>query len=258
MITLKSDREIKRIKKAGSVVAEILRRIQSRVESGMTTGDIDELVTLWLRDYDSAEAACLGYRGFPKSICVSVNDEVVHGIPSSGRKLKSGDVVSLDFGVYLEGFYADSALTFQIPPFDKDVTRFIDVCREALEEGADQAVAGNRIGDISAAIQRSVESRDFHVVKSLVGHGIGKNLHEDPQVPNYGSSEEGVPLQEGMVIAIEPMINMGGSEVKTLDDEWTIVTLDGSLSAHFEHTIAVSSNGPKILTLTNDRGITQQ
>jgi methionyl aminopeptidase len=253
MIHLKSKREIESIKTAGLVVAEILDRIQSEVEPGMTTTDLNRMTDEMLNKYDSARSAFLGYRGFPKSICVSLNDEVVHGIPSPSRIITEGDVVSLDYGVHMDGFYADSAVTFQIPPVDPEVGKFLDVCRKALDEGIKKAIIGNRIGDISSAIQKEVESNGFNVVKSLVGHGIGKDLHEEPQIPNYGNSEEGVFLQEGMVLAIEPMINMGGAEVKTLDDEWTIVTVDGSLSAHFEHTMVVTGNGPDLLTVKGER-----
>jgi methionyl aminopeptidase len=253
MITLKSEKEINKIRKAGAVVAEILERIQKRIEVGMTTDDLNELTSLWLREYDSAEPAFLGYRGFPKNICVSINDEVVHGIPSPHRKIQKGDVVSLDFGVCMAGYYADAALTFQVPPREPAVEHFLGVCREALGAGVAQAIDGNRIGNISSAIQETVESNAFQVVRSLVGHGIGKNLHEEPQIPNFGTPEEGVLLHDGMVLAIEPMINMGGSEVRTLDDEWTIVTMDGSLSAHFEHTIVVTRNGPEILTIAGER-----
>lgn len=253
MIALKSGREIECIKRAGMVVAEVLDNIQRTVTSGMTTQDVDDFTNELLNKYNSAEPAFLGYRGFPKSICVSINEQVVHGIPSRDKIIGEGDVVSLDFGVCMKGYYADAAVSFQVPPFDPEVQRFLSTCKEALQAGLEKTLVGNRVGDISSAIQKTVESSGYNVVKSLVGHGIGRNLHEEPQVPNYGNSEEGILLQEGMVLAIEPMINMGASGVKTLDDEWTIVTIDGSLSAHFEHTVVVKREGPDVLTVSAER-----
>lgn len=255
MVTLKSHSEIEHIRKAGEVVALVLGEIQKRVEPGITTEEIDRLTNEIVANQDSAKPAFLGYRGFPKSICISLNNEVVHGIPSPKRKVREGDLVSLDFGVTMNGYYADAALTFQVPPEQPDVTRFLRICSDALEAGIQQAVPGKRIGHISSAIQKTVEPAGFFVVKSLVGHGIGRNLHEEPQVPNYGNPEEGILIVEGMVLAIEPMINMGTSEVRTLEDEWTIVTTDGSLSAHFEHTIVVKRDGPQILTISRERAL---
>lgn len=252
MIALKSGSEIERIKKSGFVVADLLEGIQKRIEPGMTTEDIDVFINEILSGHDSAKPAFLGYRGFPKSICISLNDEVVHGIPSVHRKIEPGDVVSLDFGVYMGGYYGDAAVSFQVPPMNSEVTGFLRVCRDALEVGIEQTRVGNRVGHISSAIQEKVESNGFNVVRSLVGHGVGKNLHEEPQVPNHGSPADGVLLQEGMVLAIEPMINMGSADIKTLDDEWTVVTADGSLSAHFEHTVAVRKDGPQVLTANKD------
>lgn len=250
MVILKSRREIERIRKSGEIVALVLEEIQKRIEPGITTEEIDKLSTGIVTKHDSARPAFLGYRGFPKSICISLNDEVVHGIPSPMRKVREGDVVSLDFGVAKNGYYADAALTFQVPPENPDVTRFLKTASEALEAGIKNAMPGKRIGDISAAIQETVERAGYSVVRSLVGHGIGRNLHEEPQVPNHGIPGEGLLLEEGMVLAIEPMINMGTSEVKTLEDEWTIVTADGSLSAHFEHTVVVTKDGPEVLTVS--------
>ncbi len=252
MITLKSPREIERIRHAGAIVAEVLGQLRHSVEPGMTTGQVDAGAKEITKSFDSARPAFLGYRGFPKSICVSVNSEVVHGIPSPARTISAGDLVSLDFGVFTGGYYADSAISFQVAPDEPEVLKFLEVCRSALSAGIEQAVPENRIGDISWAIQSTVESEGYFVVRSLVGHGIGKNLHEEPQIPNFGDPDQGVLLQEGMVLAIEPMINMGTSEVRTLEDDWTIVTVDGSLSAHFEHTIVVTSDRPEILTAVDE------
>lgn len=253
MITLKSPREIGRMRHSGAIVAEVLERVRRFIEPGMTTEQIDRYTTELTGSFDSARPAFLGYRGFPKSICISINEQVVHGIPSGEKIIQAGDLVSLDFGVSKDGYYADSAISFQVPPLEPEVSKFLDVCRNALSAGIENALPGNRIGDISWAIQNTVESQGYFVVKSLVGHGIGKNLHEEPQIPNFGNPGEGVLLQEGMVLAIEPMINMGTSEVRTLEDDWTIVTVDGSLSAHFEHTIVVNEGVPSILTMVNER-----
>jgi methionyl aminopeptidase len=255
LITLKSQNEIELIRESGELVARVLEEIRNRIEPGLTTDDIDRLAREIVEKHDSAKPAFLGYRGFPKSICISLNNEVVHGIPSPRKKIKEGDVVSLDFGVVMNGYYADAALTLQVPPESTEVKMFLATCSDALEAGIRNAVPGKRIGDISSAIQKTVEGAGFSVVKSLVGHGIGRNLHEEPQIPNYGNPGEGILLMEGMVLAIEPMINMGTSDVNTLADEWTIVTGDGDLSAHFEHTVVVSRGGSRILTVSREKAL---
>ncbi len=231
---------------SGKLVAEILLEIRNRIKPGVTSQELDQLATR-LSLKKKARPAFKGYHGFPFSLCVSVNEEVVHGFPS-GRRLVDGDIVSLDFGVYLDGYYGDAALTQAVGQTTPQAEKLIRVTREALFKGLDQVRAGRRVGDISFAVQQYVESHKFSVVRQFVGHGIGKSLHEDPQVPNFGEEGRGILLKPGMVLAIEPMVNAGSSEVEIKADGWTAVTKDRSLSAHFEHTIAITENGSRILT----------
>jgi len=214
---------------------------------GMTTADIESFVDDAIRSR-GAIAAFRGYRGYPSSVCVSVNDQVIHGIPSRSTRLNNGDIVGVDLGVVLDGFYGDAAVTIAVGDIQPEAARLMEVTEKALYLGIQAAVAGNRIGDISSAIQEHVEANGFSVVRAFVGHGIGRSLHEDPQVPNFGRRGQGLRLKEGMTLAIEPMVNAGGHEVRILEDGWTALTSDGSLSAHFEHTIAVTKHAPKILT----------
>ncbi len=247
MIQYKSSREIEKIRKAGRVVVEILDLISENVRPGVTTRKLDSLATEHFKK-KNARPAFLGYQGFPASICVSVNDEVVHGIPGD-KTLVEGEIVSVDVGAVVDGYFGDSARSFAVGTVNSKAKRLLSATEEALNRGIKACVVGNRLGDLSSAIQSYVESEGFSVVRDLVGHGIGKKMHEEPQVPNFGEPGTGIELKEGLVVAIEPMINAGGYKVRVLSDGWTIVTDDGSLSAHFEHTVAITSNGPEILTL---------
>lgn len=231
---------------SGKLVAEILMEIRGRIKPGVTTQELD-LLAARLSLKKKARPAFKGYHGFPFSLCVSVNEEVVHGFPS-GRRLREGDIVSLDFGVFHDGYYGDAALTQAVGKITPQAEELIKVTRESLFKGLEQMRAGRRLGDISFAVQQYVESHKFSVVRQFVGHGIGKSLHEDPQVPNFGEEGRGIFLKPGMVLAIEPMVNAGSSEVEIKADGWTAVTKDRSLSAHFEHTIAITENGFRILT----------
>lgn len=250
MITLKSAREIEVMRSANVIVAEILAELRDKVAAGVTTLELDSLAEE-LTYKKKATPAFKGYqmagRVYPRSLCVSVNEEIVHGIPS-GRVLKDGDIVGLDFGVIYEGFYGDSAVTVGVGTITEDARRLMQVTEQALYRGIEHLRDGKRLGDLSSAIQQMIEGAGFSVVRSFVGHGIGKRLHEDPPVPNYGEAERGIRLKEGMVLAIEPMVNAGSSEVKMKEDGWTAVTGDGSLSAHFEHSVAITQNGPYILS----------
>ena len=250
MITLKSAREIEVMRRANVIVAEILAELRDKVAAGVTTLELDSLAEE-LTYKKKATPAFKGYqmagRVYPRSLCVSVNEEIVHGIPS-GRVLKDGDIVGLDFGVIYEGFYGDSAVTVGVGAITEDARRLMQVTEQALYRGIEHLRDGKRLGDLSSAIQQMIEGAGFSVVRSFVGHGIGKRLHEDPPVPNYGEAERGIRLKEGMVLAIEPMVNAGSSEVKMKEDGWTAVTGDGSLSAHFEHSVAITQNGPYILS----------
>ncbi|MGO9015913.1 MAG: type I methionyl aminopeptidase [Dissulfurispiraceae bacterium] len=247
MIIVKSKREIEKIAAACRIVAEILKNLKSFIAVDITTADIEAYVKDQIKKRN-AISAFMGYRGYPASTCTSVNDQVVHGIPSRMSRLKSGDIISIDLGVVLEGFYGDAALTFPVGVVDDEARKLMSVTEEALYAGIKNAVVGNRVSDISAAIQQHVESNGFSVVRAFVGHGIGRSLHEDPQVPNFGESGRGPRLKEGMTLAIEPMVNAGCADVNILDDGWTAVTADGRLSAHFEHTIAITKSVPVILT----------
>jgi methionyl aminopeptidase len=249
MIYIKTPTEIDRIREACRLVAATLEEARKWVNPGVTTAEIDSKIERFIRAAGGTPAF-LGYQGFPGSSCVSINDEVVHGIPSKKRSLKDGDIVGIDIGVKLDGFFGDAARTFPVGKVTKRVEELLEVTREALDDGVREARPGNRVGDISAAIQRRAEAGGVSIVRNLVGHGVGKHLHEEPAVPNFGKKGEGALLEPGMVLAIEPMLNLGTHEVRTLLDGWTIVTIDGSYSAHFEHTVAILEAGPEALTLT--------
>jgi methionyl aminopeptidase len=246
VIVCKSAGEIEKMRAANALVAGVLAELAAMVRPGVTTQDLDAVAERLVREA-GAEPAFKGYRGYPATLCASVNEQVVHGIPS-GRQLVEGDIVSLDMGVKLNGFYGDSAVTVPVGQIGEDAQRLLGVTQEALARGIAQVRVGNRISDIGHAIQQHVESHGFSVVREFVGHGIGAALHEEPQIANYGEPGRGPRLAEGMVLAIEPMVNMGRPAVKVLADGWTAVTRDGSLSAHFEHTVAVTAPGPLILT----------
>lgn len=248
MIILRSPAEIEKIKSACRIVAEILRRLIEHIQPGVTTWDLNA-ISEDLAAKKNAKPAFKGYHGYPYALCTSVNEQVVHGMPSKHRKLKEGDLISLDFGVVVDGYYGDSAITRPVGTISDEAAMLCAVTEESLYEGISRALAGNRLSDISHAIQEYVEKRGFSVVREFVGHGIGQHLHESPQIPNYGPPGKGVRLKPGMVLAIEPMINSGVPDVEIMEDQWTAVTLDRKLSAHFEHTIAVTENGPEILTL---------
>ena len=235
------------MRRPNQLVARILAELAAAVAPGVTTEDLDALAEKRAREA-GAEPAFKGYHGFPATLCVSVNDEVVHGIPSAKRVLKSGDIISIDMGVKLGGFYGDSAVTVPVGEVPKGVTHLLDVTRKSLEKAIEKVQVGGRVSVIGHAVQSWVEAHGFSVVREFVGHGIGQALHEEPQIPNYGKPGRGPVLAEGMVLAIEPMVAMGRPETKVLKDGWTAVTRDGSLAAHFEHTVAVTKNGPLILT----------
>ncbi|HKA63355.1 MAG TPA: type I methionyl aminopeptidase [Methylomirabilota bacterium] len=248
-VYLRGKEEIDAIREAARLVARTLAMLSREVRPGVSTARLDELAEAFIRDH-GARPAFKGYRGFPASICPSINEEVVHGIPGP-RTLAEGDIVGMDVGVEKDGYYGDAACTFPVGTVGPEVERLLQVTREALMRGVAQAKAGNRVGDISHAIQSHVEAHGYSVVRSLVGHGIGRHMHEEPQVPNYGTPDRGPRLMAGQVLAIEPMVNVGAPDVVTRPDGWTVVTKDGSLSAHFEHTVAVGTEGPEILSLSD-------
>lgn len=250
MISLKTPAEIEAMARAGRIIGKLFEELPSHVEAGVSTADLDRFVEEYIRSHEGAVPAFKGLYGFPASACISVNHEVVHGIPSPRRVLEDGDIVSVDVGVKLEGWYADSARTLPVGEIDEETARLLDVTQQALDAGIAQARAGNRLGDIGHAVQTVAEEAGFGVVRDLVGHGIGREMHEEPQVANWGRPGRGVRLAVGMVLAIEPMINAGTPEVRTLSDRWTVVTLDHARSAHFEHTVAIEETGPRILTGT--------
>jgi methionyl aminopeptidase len=247
MIHLKSAREIEIMRGASKIVAEILLELRENVRDGISTADVDRIAEdLTLKK--KAKPAFKGYRGFPASLCISINEQVVHGIPSSKRILKNGDIVGLDFGVIYDGYYGDSAMTVAIGEVSAEVDRLLKVTEQCLYRAIEQAVAGNFISDISTAVQKLADTNNYGIVREFCGHGIGRSLHEDPPVLNYVQNGKGPKIKPGLVLAIEPMINLGTDKVKILEDGWTVVTADGKPSAHFEHTIAVTQNGPEILT----------
>ncbi len=248
MIVLKTSRELKIMREACRISANALKVAGKAVEPGISTWEIDRIARRYIEE-QGAKPSFLGYGGFPASACISVNDVVIHGIPHKGQIIKQGDIVSIDIGATYDGYVGDNAWTFPCGDVSSEAQALMDATRESLYEGIKAAKAGARIGDIGSAVQRYAEARGYSVVRDYVGHGVGAKMHEDPSVPNYGTPGRGVRLLPGMTIAIEPMINQGVKEVKTLEDGWTTVTTDGKLSAHFEHSIAITSEGPVILTL---------
>lgn len=248
MITIKSKSEIEKMRTAGKITGDVLKVIEKHINPGVTTEHLDKIA----KDYiisKGAKPSFLHYNGFPKSICASVNDAVVHGIPNKHTVLSEGDIISVDVGACYNGYHGDAARTFAVGKISAEAQRLIDVTKESFFEGIKYAVHGAKLGDVSAAIQEYAENHGYSVVRDLVGHGIGKNMHEDPSVPNFGHRGRGLKLAAGMTLAIEPMINQGGYEVSVLDDDWTVVTDDGSLSAHYENTILITKTGCEILTL---------
>lgn len=247
MIILKSKRELAYLYDAGQIVARTLQEIEKTLEPGVTTAKLDQVAEEYILKAQ-AKPAFKGYHGFPASICASINEEVVHGIPSRLRQVNSGDIISIDVGATIHGFVGDAAVTLPVGEIDSEVQKLLDVSEQALHEGIKKALVNNRLSDISHAIQNHAESNGYSVVRDFVGHGIGRNMHEEPQIPNYGQPGRGPRLKEGMTLAIEPMVNMGNYHVEVLSDNWTVVTKDRKRSAHFEHSIAVTEEGPWILT----------
>jgi methionyl aminopeptidase len=247
MVIIRSEREIEQLKKSNIMVAEVFEKLRGMIEPGITTRELDQVAEQYIL-LRGARPAFKGYRGFPATLCISINDEVVHGIPGQ-RRLKEGDIVSLDVGVNYLGYFGDAAVTFPVGEIDPEAKRLLDVTEKALYIGIEKARVGNRLFDISYAIQSWVESHGFSVVRDFVGHGIGKELHEEPQIPNFGMPHQGPRLGKGMVFALEPMVNEGTYEVRVLSDGWTVVTVDGKRSAHFEHTIAITEDGAEILSV---------
>ncbi len=248
MIQLKSRREIDIMARGGKILADTVKLMERSVKPGMTTADLDGIAEEFIRGHPGAVPSFKGLYDFPASICTSINNEIVHGIPSRKRVLLEGDVVSIDVGVQYEGYHTDSATTVAVGAVADESQRLLDVTRESLDAGVEAATAGNHLGDIGAAVQQVVERAGFSVVRDLVGHGIGTGFHEEPQVPNYGKAKRGIRLVPGLTIAIEPMVNIGKPGIRTMPDRWTVVTVDGTRSAHFEHTVAVTENGPRVLT----------
>ena len=246
MVILKLPEEIERARASNKIVAEVLSKLRDKVKPGVTTGELDKFAEL-LAEKRGARPAFKGYRGYPYSLCTSLNEEVVHGMPSA-CVLKEGDIVGLDFGVFYKGFFGDAAITLPVGKISPGAMKLIEVTQQSLYAGIEQVKAGNRLGDISGSVQQTVEAAGFSVVRDFVGHGIGRNLHEEPQIPNYGKKGRGIELKTGMILAIEPMVNQGEYKVKILQDCWTVVTEDGKLSAHFEHSVAITDNGPDILS----------
>ncbi len=247
MIVCKSAAELEKMHRAGQVVYEVLTALREMVRPGVTTRELDAVAERMARER-GARPAFKGYMGYPATLCTSINSEIVHGIPSGRRKVREGDIISLDFGAECDGYFGDAAVTVPVGPVTPERERLLRVTRESLDRAIEQVRAGNRLSDVSAAVQQWVEQEGFSVVREFVGHGIGTKMHEEPQVPNYGEPGHGPKLREGMVLAIEPMVNAGGAAVRVLEDKWTAVTADGSDSAHYEHTVAVTSNGPWVLT----------
>jgi methionyl aminopeptidase len=248
MITIKSPREVEIMAAAGAIVAETLQLVGAHAKPGVSTAQLDDLAEEFIRSHPGARPSFKGLYDFPKSLCTSINQEIVHGIPSAKRVLRDGDILSVDCGVCLEALHADSAVTVPVGRVSEQAQGLLRVTQEALEAGLAEARAGNHVGDIGHAVQRVAEAAGCSVVRELVGHGIGTSFHEEPQVPNYGKPKRGVRLTRGMTIAIEPMVNLGRPEIRTLEDKWTVVTRDGSLSAHFEHTVVIEEGGNRILT----------
>jgi methionyl aminopeptidase len=246
MIIIKSLREIEQLKRSNAIVAEVFNKLKGMIAPGVTTIELDQVAEEYILS-KKGRPAFKGYRGFPATLCVSINEEVVHGIPSQ-RRLKEGDIISIDVGVNFLGYFGDAAITFPVGEVDPEAKRLLEVTEKALTIGIEKAKIGNRLFDISYAIQSWVESHGFSVVRDFVGHGIGKDLHEEPQIPNFGAPHQGPRLEKGMVFALEPMVNEGSYEVRVLSDGWTVVTVDGKRSAHFEHTIVITDGGAEILS----------
>lgn len=253
MILLKSDKEIEKIKIAGKIGAVVLKKLAEFIEPGRTTMDLENVAVEILLE-NKAKPAFKGYKGFPGNICTSINEEVIHGIPGN-RILKEGDIISIDIGIMVvngEEYFADTAATFAVGKINSEVKKLLETTEKALYLSIEECKPGNRIGDISSRIQSYVESNGFSVVRDFVGHGIGKRIHEEPQIPNFGKQGYGPRIKNGMVFCIEPMVNIGTSDVEVLEDKWTVVTADRKRSAHFEHTVAITENGPEILTMINN------
>jgi methionyl aminopeptidase len=248
MVTLKSPREVDIMARAGRIVAGTLALMRTLVRPGVSTEDLDAAAEAFIRGHEGATPSFKGLYGFPKTLCTSIDNEIVHGIPSSRRVLTEGSIVSVDVGVFLDGLHADSATTIPVGRIAPEAERLLSVTEQCLEAGIGAARVGNHVGDIGHAVQQVAEGAGYGVVRELVGHGIGTRFHEEPQVPNYGAPKRGPRLLEGMTLAIEPMITVGSPTTKTLSDKWTVVTADGTLAAHFEHTVAITANGPRILT----------
>ncbi len=248
MIHLRTTEEIDAIGRGGAIIGGLLEEIRDQVVPGVSTEDLDRICDTYIRSHDGAVPAFKGLYGFPGSVCTSLNEEVVHGIPSTRRIVADGDLVSIDVGVKLDGWCSDSAWTFPVGDVPEGALRLLDVTQKSLAAGIEAAVRGNHVGDIGAAIMAAVDGSGFAIVRDLVGHGVGRDVHEEPQVPNVGRAGHGPLLRAGMVIAIEPMLSAGTSDIRTLDDGWTVITADRALSAHFEHTVAITENGPRILT----------
>jgi methionyl aminopeptidase len=246
MVILKQPDEIDKARASNRIVAEALSVLREKIKPGVTTRDLDKIAE-GIAEKRGARPAFKGYRGYPYSLCTSVNEEVVHGMPSS-RVLLDGDIIGLDFGIYYQGFYGDAAITLPVGRISQQAMRLMQVTEQSLYAAIEQTRDGNRLGDISAAVQEAVEADGYSVVRDFVGHGIGKSLHEEPQIPNFGKKGRGIELKKGMIFAIEPMVNAGKYRVKILPDGWTVITEDGSLSAHFEHSVAITENGPEILS----------
>ena len=246
MVILKQPDEIDKARASNRIVAEALSVLREKVKPGVTTRELDKIAE-GIAEKRGAKPAFKGYRGYPYSLCTSVNEEVVHGMPSN-RVLVEGDIIGLDFGVYYQGLYGDAAMTLPVGPVSEQAARLMQVTEQSLYAAIDQVCDGNRLGDISAAVQETAEAAGYSIVRDFVGHGIGKNMHEEPQIPNFGKKGRGIELKKGMILAIEPMVNAGKYKVRILSDGWTVITEDGSLSAHFEHSVAITDNGPEILS----------
>ncbi len=247
MVQVKNSEQLASMRKAGRITGEAILAAREHIKEGISTKELDTIIRNYIEKC-GAKPSFLGYGGFPGSACISINNEVIHGIPSAKRFLEEGDIVKIDVGAYIGGFHGDSANTFGVGKISEEAQKLIDVTRESFYRGIKMAVSGKRVGDIGSEISNYAEGLGYGVVRKFVGHGIGKNLHEDPEVPNFGTAGRGARLYSGMTIAVEPMINVGTREVKVLDDEWTVVTADGSLSAHYEHTIAIADGEPMLLT----------
>jgi methionyl aminopeptidase len=248
MIQLKTGAEIETIARGGAIIAELFREVAPRIVPGVSTGELNRFADAFILSHEGAIPAFKGLYGFPGSVCTSINEEVVHGIPSFGRRLREGDILSIDVGVRMNGWYSDSARTFPVGEVDASTRRLLQVTEEALYLALEAATVGHHVGDIGAAVMTRVEGTGYGIIRDLVGHGLGRELHEEPQIPNVGKAGHGPPLLEGMVLAIEPMLGATTDQIRTLADRWTVITTDRSRSAHFEHTIAVTEEGPRVLT----------